>query len=272
MSEQISIVGLGWLGLPLANALQEDDFIIKGTTTSEEKLKQLQAQNYKAYKVMLTEEGIEGSIEACLTGSTILILNTPPGLRRNPTSNYVAKIKKLIPFIETSSIKRILFIGSTAVFQEGEDFPVITNETEPNATSNSGVQLQQVEQLLLSNSHFETTVLRFAGLVDERRHPASMMSRRKDIPNPKAPVNLIHREDCIGLIKSIIEQGQWGQTLNAAFPLHPEKEVYYEGICASKNLPKPDFSYEKPSLGKIIDGQGTSKALKYAYKHSIVNS
>lgn len=269
---QISILGLGWLGLPLADAFIGNNLIIKGSTTSKEKLTELQSRNYQAFKVALTEEGIEGSIEFCLEGSEVLVLNTPPGLRRNPSSNYVAKIKQLIPYIEASSIKKVLFIGSTAVFVEGEDFPMITNHTLPNASSNSGVQLYKVEQLLKNNSHFETTILRFAGLVDERRHPATMMSKRKNIPNPKAPVNLIHREDCIGLITAIVEQNQWGKVYNAAYPLHPEKEVYYGKVCVTKNLSKPDFSYKKVSTGKIIDGSDTSKALEYDYKHSIITS
>ena len=269
---QISILGLGWLGLPLANALQQHNYSIKGSTTSEKKLEELKLKGYSVYKLLFAEEKIEGDIIQCLQESEVLILNTPPGLRRNPTSNYVAKIEKLIPYIESSTIKKVLFIGSTAVFEEGEEFPVIVNNTKPNSTSNSGVQLQQVEELLFNNPNFKTTVLRFAGLVDERRHPASMMSKRKAIPNPKAPVNLIHREDCIGVIKSILEQNQWNQVFNAAYPLHPEKEVYYTQISALKNLPKPDFNLQKPSLGKIIDGLDTSKALKYEYKHSIKDS
>lgn len=269
---QITILGLGWLGLPLANALQQNYYSIKGSTTSAEKLAKLKQNNYNAFKVLLTEEEIKGDIEQCLSGSTILILNTPPGLRRNPSSNYVAKIEKLIPYIEASTIRKVLFVGSTAVFQEGEVFPVITNDIKSNAISNSGKQLQKVEQLLISNSHFETTVLRFAGLVDERRHPASMMSKRKSIPNPKAPVNLIHREDCIGVINAIIKQQQWGKVFNAAYPLHPEKKHYYQQICTSKKLPNPDFSHQKPSLGKIIDGKGTAETLKYAYSHTILES
>lgn len=270
MSVQISIIGLGWLGLPLANALVQEGFLIKGSTTSEEKLRHLRAQNYDVYKVVLEEEAVNGEVHSCLNGSEVLILNTPPGLRRNPSGNYVTKIQKLLPHIVASGIRYVLFVGSTSVYSEGSDFPVITNKTLPNATSNSGVQLQKVEQLLMGNSNFETTILRFAGLVDERRHPATMMSKRKNIPNPKAPVNLIHREDCIGVIKAVIKQDQWGEVFNAAYPLHLDKNSYYKQICELKKLPRPDFNSENPSSGKIIDGNDTSKALKYEYRHTIL--
>lgn len=271
MSEKISIIGLGWLGLPLANDLQKGGYTIKGSTTSDQKLEELSKQKHKVFKVIFLENEIQGEISECLKESTILVLNTPPGLRKNPSSNYVAKIKKLIPFIEDSSIEKVLFIGSTAVFKEEEEFPIINNGTLPNATSNSGIQLKEVEQLLQNNSHFKTTILRFAGLVDEGRHPARMMSKRKEIPNFKAPVNLIHKEDCIGIIKAIFLQKKWGKVFNAAYPLHPTKKAYYTEICSLKNFDKPDFKQEKRSLGKIIDGKGTSVELGYAYDHTILN-
>ena len=270
MNSRITILGLGWLGLPLADALQKDNYQIKGTTTSEGKLKKLKQDNYDVFKVILEEESVEGSIEQCLDGSDTLILNTPPGLRRNPSSNYVAKIKNLIPYIESAGIKNVLFIGSTSVFKEEECFLEITNETKPNSESNSGLQLQKVEQMLVGNINFKTTILRFAGLVDESRHPATMISKRESVPNPKGLINLIHRDDCIGIIKAILKQNKWCQVFNAAYPLHIEKEVYYSKICAQKRLNTPDFSYKNKSLGKIINGNNTSKLLNYEYKNSIL--
>ena len=271
MNKQVSILGLGWLGIPLADALLKENYKIKGSTTSDQKLVDLVKEKYQAYKVILLENQIEGEVSECLKNSDILVLNTPPGLRKNPSSNYVEKIKQLIPFIEASTIKHVLFIGSTAVFKETEDFFVVKNNTLPNSTSNSGIQLQEVEELLQKNKHFETTILRFAGLVDERRHPAKMMSKRSNIPNPNAPVNLIHREDCVGLIKAIISQNKWGEIYNAAYPMHPKKIEYYTKICLLKKLPKPDFNINNPSLGKIIEGKDCSEELNYEYCHSIIN-
>lgn len=270
MGVQVSVLGLGWLGLPLSRLLINKDYKIKGSTTSDDKLQSLTNEGYSAYKVLLEEEGVTGAIENCLEGSDILILNTPPGLRRNPSSNYVAKIKKLIPFIEASSVSKVLFIGSTAVFKEGADFPVIKNDTKPNSISNSGLQLQEVESLLTNNSNFETTILRFAGLVNDQRHPARMMSKRVAIPNPKAPINLIHREDCVGIIDAILEQKKWGQIINAAYPLHVAKDDYYTKVCKQKGYSNPDFSYENDSSGKIIDGNEVWNMLNYVYKHSVL--
>ena len=266
---KVSILGLGWLGFPLAKSLINSGNFVNGSTTSSDKIISLKAEVEGVYKVVLKETEVLGRIDQMLKNSGILILNTPPGLRRNPESNYVEKIRKLIPCIEKSSVKNVLFISSTSVFADAESFAEITNSTVPNSQSVSGTQLQEVEKLLSKNENFSTTILRFAGLVDERRHPATMISKRKEIPNPKAPVNLIHREDCIGIISKIIAENKWNKTYNAAYPLHPEKERYYTEICAKMNLQQPDFLQNEISKGKLINGNETAEDLDYEYKYSL---
>ncbi len=266
---QISIIGLGWLGLPLAKRLSSQRHIIKGSTTSEEKLKTLDYDNISCFQVILKEGSIAGDIEKCLSGSDILILNTPPGLRRNPDSNYVAKIEALIPHIVQSSIQRVLYISSTSVFSDGYPFTDITNKTLPDATTNAGLQIRKVEELLYTNTSFDTTILRFSGLIANDRHPARMMSKRKDIPNGNAPVNLIHRNDCIGIIEAIIEQEKWNLSLNASYPDHPTKKEYYNKICKNLGYKLPDFSQGTLSNGKVIDGSYVESLLNYSYTHKI---
>ncbi|WP_299258607.1 NAD(P)H-binding protein [uncultured Aquimarina sp.] len=266
MSKQISILGTGWLGLPLAKTLLKEKYSIKGSTTSAHKLTSLKELGLDPYIINVTENGSKGSIDSYLEGSEILIINIPPGLRKNPESNFVGKIQHLIPFIEQSTIQKVLFISSTSVFADLEGFPLITSETHPNAISNAGKQLIETEQILLDNQNFKTTILRFAGLFDTRRHPASMLSKRKNIKNPLAPVNLIHREDCIGIIKKIIETDSWNDAFNGSYPEHPEKAKYYSAICEEMELSIPNYNYEVPSKGKIIDSKKILEILGYNFE------
>lgn len=266
---RIAIIGLGWLGLPLASQFLKKEHLISGSTTSTEKIELLSNSPINTYKIVLSEDHIDGDIDGCLANCDILILNTPPGLRRNPKSNYVAKIQRLIPYIEKSNITKVLYVSSTSVFKDNFPFSAITNTTQPNATTNAGVQIRKVENLLKSNPSFDTTILRFAGLIADDRHPAKMMSRRENIPNSQAPVNLIHRNDCIGIIEKIIEQEAWGVTLNASYPEHPNKKEYYTEICTRMGYNLPDFSEGALSNGKIIDGSTIEKIINYNYQYPI---
>ncbi|GAA4275223.1 NAD-dependent epimerase/dehydratase family protein [Aquimarina gracilis] len=269
MNEQISILGTGWLGLPLAKAFVEENYVVKGSTTSENKLENLRNHKIKGYQISLNEEGPVGDINSFLSGSDTLIINIPPGLRKNPEINFVAKIQTLLPHIEKSDIENVLFISSTSVFPDLEGFPSISEETTPNATSNAGKQLIGVEQLLQNHKGFKTTILRFAGLFGPNRHPATMLSRRSNIKNPEAPVNLIHLDDCIGIINQIIRTQRWGYIFNASYPDHPEKSKYYGKICKEMGLPLPDYDFQTPSKGKLVKSDKIEHSLKYRFKRNL---
>jgi hypothetical protein len=43
------------------------------------------------------------------------------------------------------------------------------------------------------------------------------------VQQPYAPVNLIHRDDCIGIINAIIEQNVWAEVFNGCADTHPFK-------------------------------------------------
>ena len=169
---QISILGCGWLGLPLAKALLENGFLVKGSTTSVGKLSVLENLGIQAFQIELSETKIQGEVDSFLENSKILIIDVPPKLRGSSTDpsttlrmTFVEKIKNVIPFIEKSSVENVLFISSTSVYGDTSTALSVTEETKLNPDTESGRQLVQTEQLLQSNSNFKTTILRFGGLI-----------------------------------------------------------------------------------------------------------
>ncbi|SHG74876.1 Rossmann-fold NAD(P)-binding domain-containing protein [Winogradskyella jejuensis] len=263
---KISILGCGWLGLTLGEKLQASGYLIKGSTTSESKLIDLNEKGILPFIVCLNETNIEGNIEEFLLNSEVLIINIPPGLRKNPNKNHVAEIAQLMPYIEKSTVKYVLYVSSTSVYADAFPFPTITEQIPPNGTLESAKQLVEIEKSLKENTNFKTTILRFSGLFDAHRHPGKILSGRVNIQNPEAPVNLIHKDDCIGIIQSIIEKQLWDATLNASYPNHPTKKEYYTMYCKKHHLALPKFKNESPSKGKIIDGSKLAQLLNYEYK------
>ena len=272
---QISILGCGWLGLPLAKALLENEFSVKGSTTSIEKLSVLENSGIQPYLIALSEDKTEGNLTGFLENSNILIIDVPPKLRgseKDPSTalrmTFVEKIKNVILFIEKSTVENVLFISSTSVY--GEDNSFVTEETKLNPDTESGRQLVLAEQLLQSNSNFKTTVLRFGGLIGEDRHPIHFLAGRKNLENPKAPINLIHQEDCIGIILEILRQAQndkleRNETFNAAAPFHPSRKEYYTQKAIEFNLALPEFNSENLTFGKTISSDKVENVLGYTF-------
>ena len=266
LKTQISIIGCGWLGLPLAKNLVEKGFIINGSTTSTDKLESLAQFKINPFLITLNESKISGNYSEFLMGSETVIINIPPGLRQNPNKNHVAEIEHLMHTIEAHAIKNVLYISSTSVFEDTIDFPVITCDTKPNAKSTKAKQLIEIEQILQANTNFNTTILRFGGLIDEERHPSKFLAGRENVSNPKAPLNLIHKTDCISIISSILQKNKWNITLNATYPKHPSKESYYSKYCKQENLPLPSYNCSEESKGKIIECSTLVQLLNYTFK------
>jgi nucleoside-diphosphate-sugar epimerase len=260
---QISILGCGWLGLPLAKALLEKGFLINGSTTSEEKILMLKNKGINPFLIRLESQNVVGEMAHFLDGSTTLIIDIPPKLRGDSKEDFVGKIQNLIPHLENSTFKNVLFISSTSVY--GENNTIINEETPTNPDTEGGRQLVKAEALLQKNGHFKTTILRFGGLIGEDRNPVKFLSGRENIENPEAPINLIHQEDCIGIILKILETDSWNETFNAVTPFHPSREKYYTKKATDLNLVPPKFNTINTSAGKTVLSDKIESVLKYTF-------
>lgn len=275
----ISILGCGWLGFPLATSLLTKGYNIKGSSTTASSLDGLKAAGIMPFQIQLKEQEIIGNVAEFLDQTAVLIIAIPPRLRgeivASETLSFVNKIKTLIPFIEKSSVQKVLFVSSTSVYGDSTINPnmqEITEEVKPTPDTESGQQLVIVEQLLQSNKHFKTTVIRFGGLLGADRHPIKFLAGRTKIENPDGPVNLIQREDCIGIIIKVLAvayQDKWGDTFNAVAPQHPSRKTYYQKKAQQFNLPLPTFVENATSKGKIISSKKVETILNYSFQKEI---
>ena len=261
--KQISIIGCGWLGLPLAKSFIEKGFIIKGSTTTHSKIEILRKAAIQPFLISLGSKA-EGEIDEFLEDSEVLIIDIPPKLRGNLSESFTAKIEAFLPYIEKSTIKKVLFISSTSVY--ADDNTVVTEKTVPLPESESGKQLLEAEKLLSKNTSFQTTIIRFGGLIGEDRHPVYFLAGRENLENPHGPINLIHRDDCIQIIIQIIEKEIWNETLNAAAPFHPSRKSYYTDRAMKLKLDPPKFNISQKSHGKTVDATKLIEQLGYVFK------
>ena len=250
MNNKIALIGCGWLGLPLAKSLLTKGYQVAGSTTSVEKLSQLRGNGISPFLITLSEEGIDGNIETLLNNAAAVIVNVPPKLRGGSLENYVAKMSFLNAAILEAKIPKVIFVSSTSVY--GDASGDVTEETPTLPSTESGKQLLLSENIFREEKNYETTVIRFGGLIGPNRHPVTMLSKRKNLKNGHHPINLIHLTDCIRVIEEILQQGWWNMIFNAVYPYHPSKEDYYTGEAERRNLQKPDYEPSKKEEGKTI--------------------
>lgn len=266
---RIAILGTGWLGMPLAKMLLKNGFSVRGSTTSEEKLPLLKAAGIDSFLIKVAVEGISGDISGFLKKIDVLIIDIPPGLRKNPELDFSGGIQKLSEAIEKSVVKKVIFVSSVAVYEDTDSFKIYTEATAPNATSRSGMELIAAEKILLQNSNFDTTVIRFGGLIGAGRHPVKYLAGRTGLANPLGPVNLIHMRDCLRVIKKVLEKDIFGEVYNAVYPLNSPKEKYYLEKAREAGLEEPVFDHSKASVGKIISASKVMRELGVEFEEKI---
>ncbi|RXP54257.1 dTDP-glucose 4,6-dehydratase [Lutibacter sp. HS1-25] len=250
MKQQISILGCGWLGEPLACSLIEKGFLVKGSTTSEVKLPILSSKKIQAF--LLNIENITTTVEAFLTAK-ILIVNIP--------SKNVEGFKTLVSYIEKSEIEKVIFISSTSVYEISEE--IITENTPVK-----NCDLVEIENLFKLNTNFKTTIIRFAGLLGYNRKPGNFFRNGKTIPNPEGFVNMIHQDDCISIIQQIIFQNCWGEIFNACTDTHPKRRDFYQKSFSDIGLKLPVFNENDTKEVKIISNQKLKNKLNYTFKYA----
>lgn len=251
MSKTVGVLGCGWLGLPLAVALLDKGFQVKGTTTSESKLPQLEKVGIEACQINLKSSQILGPVETFLNGLDILIINVPPGLRNNTESTYIGKMIQLHRMVVAGNVNKIIFVSSTSVYGKAEG--ELTEDSPVNPSTESGKQLVQSEKLFMDDPSLNTTVVRFGGLIGPGRHPVYRLAGKKGLSNGDDAVNLIHLNDCIHLICTIVDNDWYNQVFNGVNPEHPSKAEYYSAEAIKLDLPPPVYQGVTGELkGKIV--------------------
>ena len=239
------------MGLPLAKHFVMLGNSVKVSTTSESRLSEL--ASIKAEPFIIDIERLSSSIQTFLQAN-VLIINIP--------SKNIDSFRNLIKEIEKYEIGKVLFVGSTSVY-ENKNKTISESDGKESTLS----PLLIIENLFRNSGKIKTTIVRFGGLIGYSRNPAMFFRNGRLVHNPDSNVNLIHRDDCIEIISQIVEQEVWGEVFNCCADTHPTKREFYTKAAKSIGVPAPEFLNEGANSFKIISNQKVKRILNYEFLH-----
>lgn len=257
----ISVLGCGWFGLPLASRLVKEGFRVKGSTTSPGKINKLKECGIDPYVIELTSASDVKSQESFFAADLLIITIPPRGSASG--HDFVASIRAVMAQFNASTVKRVIFISSTSVI--GEANARVNEFTTLHPESVNGQLMAAAEDLIKSVAPGRATVVRFAGLVGPGRDPGNFLAGKRNVPNGRAPVNLIHLDDCIGICLSIIKVDAFGYTIHACSPDHPMKKDFYTLASARAGKDVPQFNDDLMNW-KIVDSIYIDSLLSYKFQ------
>lgn len=259
----VSIIGLGWLGLPLAKQLQRTGFTVKGSTTTSEKVAALVKTGIEAYPLQLNPAP-EGNLEELLAADT-LVINVPPKAGKFGEDFHPLQIQHLTDAIKVSSVKHVIYVSSTSVYPELNRIVVEKDVTTPGQSAAPAlVQAEHLVQALAPKK--AVTVLRCGGLMGYDRIPGKYIAG-KIVDSGNVPVNYIHQDDAVGILLALIQQCREG-IFNAVAPEHPVRKDIYQKSCADFGYNLPTFTQPKqPVPYKVVSVEKLLQATHYVFKY-----
>lgn len=253
----ISILGCGWLGLPLGKHLANNGYLVKGTTTSAAKMPLLQEAGIEPHLLRFIPQP-DGEL-APLLATDVLIICIPPRAGQFGDAFHPQQIQAIAKSLPSSAVS-IIYVSSTSVYPENNQ----------EITENEGVihnaPLITAESILKSVD-IPLTILRCGGLMGYDRIPGKYFIG-KPVTTGNIPVNFVHRDDVIGIIEQVIKQNCWGETFNVVTPQHPVRRDIYLKNAEQFGWQAPTFVESTEQIPfKIINADKLIKKLGYRFQY-----
>lgn len=258
--KSISIVGCGWLGLPLAEHLVDVGYTVKGTTSTKAKLIVLAEKDIQSY--------LYNAVEAILPPNDFFqadaaVITLPP----SKIGKYYAKVlENLARKFKEQNCQQILFTSSIGVYK---DYNGSISETaaldRSNERSERIIQAEEALQETFENS----VILRLGGLIGKNRHPALFLTDRVMQTNAYQKINMVHLSDCIAAIHTLIAENVKNEVFNLVAPMHPAHEQFYTEYCKAVGLKPPTYvNFDAEHTGKIVSSKKITHQLGYQFIYS----
>lgn len=251
---KIGIIGLGWLGLPLAKSLLNKGFQVIGTTRS----RSVGLSHERFSHVLFDPLQKKQATGAYFNDLDVLILAFTPS--KTDEKAYAKDCVRLLDLVPPSC--KVIQLSSTGIYPERNgtftefDYPAGSIKTN---------SIGYAELAISSMLRDRLTVIRLSGLVGPLRYPVIAMSKSGKTYQALDRVNLVHREDAIGLIEHVILNKIWNKTINGCATEHPLKGQFYTEMASKLGVEPPLFEDKTRSERIVSNSYSLELGYKYIY-------
>ncbi|HEI6964909.1 TPA: SDR family oxidoreductase [Yersinia enterocolitica] len=263
--KKVAIIGLGWLGMPLAQSLIRRGMQVVGSKTTLDGVDAARMSGIDCYLLQLTPELIcDPDDLAQLMAVDALIITLPASRTTEGGRDYFQAVRQVVDSALAFGVPRIIFTSSTSVY--GETRGRIKESSPLQPVTTAGKTLMELELWLNDLPNTSVDILRLAGLVGGDRHPGRFLAGKTDVKGGSLGVNLVHQEDVIAAIELLLRLPKGGHIYNLCAPMHPSKRDFYPASARALNLTPPVFApedIEEPA--REIDGSKICSELGFEY-------
>jgi nucleoside-diphosphate-sugar epimerase len=257
---KVVILGCGWLGQIVGEAFTKKGISVFGSYRRQEVAEELNKIGIHGFELDYnTSSELTKSVVDQATHVFIFI--TPSSAKRVSYETLVSELAE-----QFSSTTKFIFSSSTGVYPKDGGVYDESFSIDPDLPN----RLFPAESALRKQLGKRLTILRLAGLIGPRRHPAYSLSGRELLNNGMNPINLIHANDIVLAIERLIDIDYFGHTYNLVNPNHPSKKTYYTMAAEHFGIEPPVFGSEIAE-NRLIIGNAIEGDTSFRYRHPIDN-
>lgn len=265
--KKIAIIGLGWLGMPLAQSLVRRGIEVVGSKTTPDGVEAARMSGINCFQLQLTPELLcDPDDLAQLMTVDALVITLPASRTTGGGAQYFQAVQMVVDSALAFGVPRIIFTSSTSVY--GETRGRIKESSPLQPVTTAGKTLAELELWLHKLPNTSVDILRLAGLVGAERHPGRFLAGKTDVNGGSQGVNLVHQEDVISAIELLLNLPRGGHIYNLCAPIHPRKRDFYPECARALELTPPEFAsedIEEPI--REIDGSKICSELGFEYQY-----
>ncbi|MFS2224611.1 SDR family oxidoreductase [Pantoea sp. B65] len=263
--KKVAIVGLGWLGMPLAMTLASRGWLVSGSKTTPDGVEAARMCGIDGYQLELTPELICNSddLEALLSVDA-LVITLPASRTAAGGAHYVQAVQQIVDSALAFNVPRIVFTSSTSVYGKSTGIMKENSPLQPETVA--GKTLVELENWLHDLPGTSVDILRLSGLVGPHRHPGRFLAGKTAVADGEQGVNLVHLDDVVEAIALLLQTPKGGHIYNLSAPGHPPRNKFYPAVARQLGLTPPTFLDDHTAAsGKIIDGSKICSELGFEY-------
>ncbi len=214
--KKVAIVGLGWLGMPLALSLTARGWQVTGSKTTQDGVEAARMCGIDSYPLRLEPQLVcdTEDLDALMNVDALVI--TLPARRTGAGEGfYLQAVQEIVDTALAYHIPRIVFTSSTSVY--GNVNGTVKENSPRLPQTASGQVLKELEDWLHNLPGTSVDILRLAGLVGPSRHPGRFFAG-KSAPDGQHVVNLVHLQDVVAAIELLLQAPKGGHIYNLCAP------------------------------------------------------
>ena len=274
---RVLIVGCGYVGLPLGAELVRQGHEVFGLRRSAADDALKAAGIAPLHADITSPETLTG-----LPGGFDWVVNCAAsggGGAEDYRRLYLQGTRNLIEWLSPSQPKKFIYTSSTSVY--GQNDGALVKESSPaDPQAETAKVLVETEKVLLAAAQqekFPAVILRVAGIYGpDRGHwfKQYLKDEARIEGRGERILNMIHRDDLIGVIIAALKNGRPGEIYNAVDDEPVSQLKFFEWLAASLDKPLPptepedvEANHKRGLTNKKVSNRRLKMELGYQFKH-----